>query len=63
MPGRYMEETAWLHALAANSSAGVAPKVNLRECVTHTPPPSLNKAAHSGFETERRHHQNSKTGV
>ena len=27
------------------------PKVNLRECVTHTPSPSTNKAAHSGFET------------
>ena len=28
-----------------------------------TPPPSTNKAAHSGFETHRSHHQKSKTGV
>ena len=27
------------------------------------PPPSMNKAAHSGFETQRRHHQKSTTGV
>ena len=27
------------------------------------PPPSANKAAHSGFETQRRHHQKFKTGV
>ena len=30
-------------------SAGVAPEVNLREHVTHTPLPSVNKVAHSGF--------------
>ena len=34
-----------------------------RECISHTPPPSANEAAHSGFETQRRCHQNSKTGV
>ena len=33
----------------------VAPEVNLGE--------SMNKAAHSGFETQRRRHQKSKTGV
>ena len=44
--------------LAANRSACVTPEVNLREHVTHTPPPSVNKAAHSGFETQK-----SKTGV
>ena len=27
------------------------------------PPPSVNKDAHSGFETQRRHHQKSKTGL
>ena len=27
-------------------------KANLKECVTHTPAPSANKAAHSGFETQ-----------
>ena len=38
-------------------SAGVAPDMNFRECVTHTPPTSVNKTAHSGFETQGRHHQ------
>ena len=42
---------------------GFAPELNLRDCVTCTPLPGANKAAHSGFETQRRHHQNSKTGV
>ena len=32
--------------------AGVPPQVNLREHVTCMPPPSTNKAAHSGFETQ-----------
>ena len=32
-------------------------------CVTRVPLPSVNKAAHSGFETQRRCHQKSKTGV
>ena len=41
---------------------GVAPEVNLREHVTCTPLPSANKAAYSGFETQRRRHQKSKTG-
>ena len=49
--------------LAAKRSAGVAPKVNLRKCVIGTPLPSVNKAAHSGIETQRRRHQKSKTGV
>ena len=42
--------------LAAKRSAGVAPEVNLRECVTYKPLPSVNKDAHSDFETPRRHH-------
>ena len=42
--------------LAAKRSAGVTPEVNLRECVTHTPLPNVNQAAHSGFETQRRRH-------
>ena len=42
--------------LATKRSAAVAPEVNLRECVTCTPLPSLNKAARSGFETQRRRH-------
>ena len=32
-------------------------------CNTYMLPPSVNKAAHFGFETQRRHHQKSKTGV
>ena len=40
--------------LASKRSAGVAPEVNLTESVTHTPPPSTNKAVHYGFETHRR---------
>ena len=31
--------------LAAKRSAGVAPEVNLREHISHTPLPSANKAA------------------
>ena len=49
--------------LAIYTSKGVAPEVNLRECISCTPPQSLNKAAHSGFETQRRCHQKSETGV
>ena len=30
---------------------------------TCMPRPSVNNAAHSGFETQRRHHQKSETGV
>ena len=48
---------------ARQEVAGVTPEVNLLEHVTCSPPPSMNKAAHSGFETQRRHHQKSKTGV
>ena len=42
---------------------GVAPEVNLMECTSYTPLISVNKAAHSGFETQRRRHQKSTTGV
>ena len=34
MPCRYVEETGSAAMLAAKRSAGVAPEVNLRECVT-----------------------------
>ena len=37
--------------LAAKRAAGVTPEVNLKKCVTHTPPPSC------------PHHQKSKTRV
>ena len=48
-----MEENDLAAILAAKRSAGVTPEVNLREHVTHMPPPSVNKAAYSGFETQR----------
>ena len=52
MPGHmYLEEIGLAAMLATERSAGVTPEVNLREHVTHTPPPSANKAAYSGFET------------
>ena len=49
--------------LAAKRSVGVTPEANIREHILCTPLPSVNKAAHSGFEIQRRHHQISKTGV
>ena len=58
-----MDEIGLAAMLATKRLAGVAPEVNLGECVAHTCLPSANKAAHSGFETQRRHHQKSKTGV
>ena len=54
MPARkYMEENDSDNILDAKRSAGVAPGLNLRERLTCTPPPSMIKAAHSGFETQR----------
>ena len=47
----------------AKRSASVTAVVNLRKCVTCTPPPSANETAHSGFETQRRHPQKSETRV
>ena len=38
-------------------------EVNLRQCISCKPLPSTNKAAHSGFENQRRCHQKSKTRV
>ena len=38
------------------------PEVNLRECVTSMPLPSMIKATHYGFETQGRCQQKSKTG-
>ena len=64
MPGhRYVEEISLVGTLAAKRLAGVTPDVNLRECVIHSPLPSVNKAAHSGFEIQRRHRQMCETGV
>ena len=39
-----MEEISSAAMLATKRLAGVAPEVNLRECVTCTPLPSVNKA-------------------
>ena len=60
---RYVEENGSAAILAAKRSAGVASEVNLREHITHMPPPSVNKAAHSGFQIHRRHQQKYKTGI
>ena len=49
--------------LTGKRSAGVTPEVNLKERISCIPLPSTNKAAHSGFETQRRFHQKSRTGV
>ena len=43
--------------LAIYTGRGVAPEVNLRERVTCTSPPSVNKSSNSGFETQRRRYQ------
>ena len=51
--GIYMEENGLAAIMATKRLTGVAPEVNLRECVTYT----------SGFETHRRHPQKSKTGI
>ena len=43
---RYVEEIGSAAMLAAKRLAGVTPEVILRECITHTLLPSVNKAAH-----------------
>ena len=42
--------------------AVMPPEVDLGECKLHLPLQKANKAAHSGFKTQRRCHQKSKTG-
>ena len=49
--------------LALYTGKCVAPQVNLRERISRTLLLSTNKTAHSGFETQRRRHWKSKTGV
>ena len=49
-----MEENGLDAVLAAKRLAGVTPEVNHRKRVTCMSLPSANKAAHSGFETQRR---------
>ena len=64
MPARrYVEENGLAAMVAAKWSAGVVPEVNLREHKTQTALPSVNKAAHFGFEIQRQHHQKCKTGI
>ena len=61
---RYVKEISLAAMLAANRVAGVTPEVNLMGGITCMLPPSVNKDAHSGFETQKRRcHQKSKTGV
>ena len=43
--------------LATYISKGVTPEVNLRECISRMPLPSMNKVAYFGFETQSKHHQ------
>ena len=64
MPGyRYLEDISLVAMLATKRLAGVTPEVNLGEHLACMPLSSLNKAASSGFETQGRHHQKSKTKV
>ena len=51
---RYMEENGLAAMLATKRSGSVTPEVNLREHVTCMPPPSVNKAGHSGFEKQKK---------
>ena len=60
---RYVEEKRLAAILATKRSAGVAPEVNFRKYVERMPLPSGTRLPHSGFETHRRCHQKSKTGV
>ena len=53
---KYVEENSLSDMLAIKRLAGVAPEMYVRQHITHTPPPSANKAAHSGFETQSRRH-------
>ena len=59
---RYVEEISSAAMLATKMLSGVTAEVNLTEYVMHTPLPNLDKAAHSGFEIQRRHQQESKIG-
>ena len=47
---RYMEENSTAAMLATKRFRGVTLEVNLSLRVTHMPPPSANKAAHSDLK-------------
>ena len=49
--------------MAIKRFAGVALEVTLRECLSCTSSSSVNKAFHSDFEAQRRHHHKSKSVV
>ena len=53
----YVDEYRSAAMLAGKKSVGVTPEVNLKECTSCMPLPTVNKAAHSGFEIHSRHHQ------
>ena len=56
----------WPAILAIKSLSGVAPMVDLRECALHLPPQfamQIMQTPQSGFETQRRYHQKSYTGM
>ena len=42
---RYVEENGSVAMLVTKRLAGVTSEVHLRECVTYTPPPGVNKAS------------------
>ena len=52
-PCKYVGEIFLAAMLASKRSAGVTPEVNVKEYVARMPLPSMTKAAHSGFETQR----------
>ena len=61
---RYVEKNgSAAYMLVTKRSAGVTPEVNLREHITHIPLSNMNKAIHSGFETQRKNHQKSKMDI
>ena len=61
---RYVEENGSATMLTTKRSAGVTTEVNLKHHVTCMPLPSMSTLqSHFGFETQRGHHQKSKTGV
>ena len=50
---RYVEKKGLAALLVTKRSAGVTPEVNFKKCATRMPLPSANRAAHSGFETQK----------
>ena len=59
---KYVDDNGSVAMLDTKRSVGVTPEANFREYTSHVPLPSVNKATHSGYETQRRHRQKSKEG-